>query len=225
MRAARQISLALLTALAAQAEPRVASSGSDTPHLLAIVLTFEQAADDLTLEHTERELEYIFRPLGLRIQWRMGIEDRQEEVANLLISVRMQGRCSMMSDAELKDHPANLVLGRTETSEGEPLSYCAVDCDSVRAMIRAEANRESYLVQQRLLGRALARVLAHEMYHILAGTVRHFHRGITKPVLRPDELVGGPAAFEPEELEAIRRALPRPRSRPDPVPSGGGDGR
>jgi hypothetical protein len=43
--------------------------------------------------------------------------------------------------------------------------------------------------RDRVLGRALGRVLAHELYHILSGTKRHSARGLAKASFAVDELI------------------------------------
>jgi hypothetical protein len=66
-----------------------------------------------------------------------------------------------------------------------------------------------------LLGRALGRVVAHELYHIVAQTARHGRAGVAKPFHTPDDLRRDGASFEEEDRAAIFRqrgpVLPLPR--------------
>ena len=111
-------------------------------------------------------------------------------------------------------------------TEGRILSYCEVDCDGVRSMIRSATSGESFVQTQNLFGRALGRVLAHEVFHILTGTTRHRREGVSKAVVTPEELVDGVIKLEQEEVEAIYRHLfPPGRGKRQPVYAGGGDGR
>lgn len=173
--------------------------------VFALVLTFEQDFSRLALNSMQRELEYILNPFDLRFEWRLGLQDRREQIANLLVSVRLRGSCTISPSEKPVDSLPLRVLGRTEISDGKLLSYCAVDCDKVRSLIQSSVNNEAFVQMQSRLGQALGRVLAHELYHILAATTRHRSSGISKRVVTPEDLVDGVMRLEPEEVEAIRQ--------------------
>mgnify|MGYP001566210283 CR=1 FL=1 len=204
--------------------PEVRDVPDSSENVFALVLTFEQDFSPPTLEQMQREVEYILRPFGFQFQWRMGRNDRQDQIANLLVSVRLRGKCAALEYRELVDYSHSRTLGTTEVSEGQLLSYCAIDCDHVRQMIRPAVGDESFTQTQFLLGRALARVLTHELYHILAGTIKHCRRGVSKAVVTPEDLVEGVWQLEPEEVEAIRQKTLLPGMRPKPRPQAAGDG-
>src|SRR5262249_25045036 len=52
-------------------------------------------------------------------------------------------------------------------------------------------------------GRALARVAAHELYHILARTAQH-GSGLSKALFSPKELLSDEFRFDERESEALR---------------------
>ena len=211
----------ILLAAAASAE----NTGTEKipENVFAVVMTFEQDFSRPTLENMQRELEYILEPFDFQFRWRLGLNDRREEIANLLISVRMRGRCSISLPEEPPKPFPTRVLGQTEMSEGKLLSYCDVDCDGVRNMIWSAVSGESFVQMQNLMGRALGRVLAHDVFHILAGTTRHRRNGISRAVMTPEDLVEGVMQLEPEEVEGIRRhTFPAPVQLRNQVPATGG---
>ncbi len=179
--------------------------GSET--VFALVLTFEQDFSRLALNSMQRELENILSPFDLRFEWRLGLQDRREQMANLLVSVRLRGSCTIEPSERPVDSLPLRVLGQTEISDGKLLSYCAVNCDEVRTIIQSAVNNEAFVQMQTRLGQALGRVLAHELYHILAATTRHRSSGISKRVVTPEDLVDGVMRLEAEEVEAIRRQI------------------
>jgi hypothetical protein len=222
MRTARTIWLSLLAAGLASAEL------PESQNRFAVVLSFDEEYSGPTLEQMQRELEYILSPVGFEFHWRMGPNDRREEIANFLVSVRMKGRCAILSQPEeAGERFDNRVLGHTEMTEGRILSYCEVDCDGVQSMIRSTTSGDSFVQLQNRFGRALGRVLAHEVFHILSGTTRHRRDGVSKAVVTPEELVEGVVKLEPEEVEAIYRNLfpPASRKRQPVYAGGGGEGR
>ena len=56
----------------------------------------------------------------------------------------------------------------------------------------------------RLLGRAWARVLAHELYHVLANTSSHGGGGIAQPRFSSRELLDDNMEFNIEDVEKMR---------------------
>jgi len=69
--------------------------------------------------------------------------------------------------------------------DGKVLPFSDVECDRVRASIRSANGRQ---LSDLVLGRALARVLAHELYHVLARTPTHARAGLAKRSLSGIEL-------------------------------------
>lgn len=196
-------------------------AGKDPPEpetVFALVLTFEQDFSRLALNSMQRELEYILDPFDLRFEWRLGRHDRSKKIANLLVSVHLRGSCTISPSERPVDSLPQRVLGQAEISDGKLLSYCAVDCDKVRSIIQSSVNNVGFVQMQTLLGQALGRVLAHEVYHILAATRQHRSDGISKGVVTPEDLVDGVVRLEPEEVEAIRRQTFPGRDGTEPRP-------
>ena len=61
-------------------------------------------------------------------------------------------------------------------------------------------------LRQAVLGRALARVIAHEIYHILAETTDHADTGIAKAQMTFKDLTADGFDLSPTSLQRIRAA-------------------
>ena len=72
--------------------------------------------------------------------------------------------------------------------DGKVLPFAAVDCDRIRSLL-GTALSYSRSQASSLMGRAMARVLAHEIYHILADTTKHTSHGVTKRQFGTDDLL------------------------------------
>jgi hypothetical protein len=57
-----------------------------------------------------------------------------------------------------------------------------------------------------LMGRALGRVLAHELVHILTKSAAHGQDGVTQPALTGRELIGAPLRLTHTDVERLRVA-------------------
>jgi hypothetical protein len=65
---------------------------------------------------------------------------------------------------------------------------------------------------QRVLGRAMGRVLAHEVYHAVLRTPSHAAHDIAKPSLTPAELFGPELRFDSTQIAHLISLFPSPPS-------------
>ena len=78
---------------------------------------------------------------------------------------------------------------------GAVLPIAEVQCDSVRRFIAADLGRTRSEQRDEILGRALGRVISHELYHILLRTTQHGREGIARPAQSSSDLVTERVAF------------------------------
>jgi len=95
-------------------------------------------------------------------------------------------------------------LGWTHLSDGALLPFADVDCEKIRRFIAPAVAGGEDRERDLLLGRALARVLAHEMYHIFANTSRHTAFGLAKPFYTAYELIGDSFTFHEKDRKLLR---------------------
>ncbi len=186
---------------------------------LAIYLEFEHQPSEAAIDEMKREVGSILEPVGLQLQWRLLTDDYYSENFDELAVMRFTGECHADPFPMIRIREA--ALGEAVVSDGQVLPFGAVECNHVRRLVfdQIRGDRGSEL----LLGRALGRVLAHELYHILARTTRHAASGIAKPFYTPEDLVQRKLAFGRNELDRLRRALPPTRhivQMPATVPDG-----
>jgi hypothetical protein len=70
-------------------------------------------------------------------------------------------------------------------NHGEVMPYAEIQCDQIRTGLAGVRLGPSQKDRQRALGLALGRVVAHELYHVLAKTTAHAEHGLAK-YRRPD---------------------------------------
>jgi len=75
-------------------------------------------------------------------------------------------------------------LGFTYIMGGEPSPFSNIECDRVRSSLGAQPGRGDLA-----FGRALGRVLAHELHHVIDRTRRHTAAGYTRKSLTAADLV------------------------------------
>lgn len=184
-----------------------ATGGARAEIHLSVVLDFERkefGAD--VVRSMQAETAAILRESGVSIDW-VSLEEssRRQDLGEILV-FKMRGKCAMDSFPVLPDE-LGMPLAITHSADGEILSFGAVDCDRVRSSLKRTMIGRDYARGDFLFGRALGRVIAHEMYHMLTRTSEHAEEGVTRECLSARELVRDRLMFSDKSLRAIREQL------------------
>ncbi|MDQ6707465.1 MAG: hypothetical protein M3Z85_15995 [Acidobacteriota bacterium] len=174
---------------------------------ITIFLAFEKQPSDSTIEEMKREVALILRPSGLRLDWRLLNEPRGPESFADLVVMKFAGHCQMSPVpyySELGPASEGAALAYTKTSEGRILPFSEVQCDEIRRYIAPLSRSIGQKRQDIILGRAMGRVVAHELYHILAGTAAHGPQGVARSFHTRKELVGDNFTFDARDSVKLR---------------------
>jgi hypothetical protein len=175
-------------------------AGSPSAPITAILLP-DGAYSPVAIREMGREAAGILKHSGLKLHWRVGVSS--QATSELLVVVRLRGACEM--DAP----PAPLqggALGWSNEVDGTVLPFGELACDKIRGLIGA-AVPSNDVPSDVLLGRAMGRVLAHELYHMIARTDKHEAGGVTRAALSGRELISGDLELQPSDVEAIQNGL------------------
>jgi hypothetical protein len=187
----------VLAAVGASAEPAPAS--------LTVLLGFDGPHSERSVLEMKRELGLILKDSGIRIDWRNRDEvTASESFANLVIA-KFRGKCRMEPVPYLYDERGP--LGFTYDSDGSVLSFSEIECDKVRSSLRTAMWGGDYGRSDELFGRALARVLAHELYHMLTGTHLHAEAGVARRSLSGSQLISDRLRLSQAELDRMHSAV------------------
>jgi hypothetical protein len=183
------------------------------PAPVVLYTNFVQAASGAAVTAIQEEMEAIMGPLGMHFEWRSLSSARGTEVAAELAVVTFKGRCDTAGLVPQRAEPGP--LGWTHVSDGVILPFTDIDCERIRLFLqrdllylRAEDRDEAF-------GRAIGRVLAHELYHIFTQTARHGAEGVAKPAYTVRELLSDEFLFEEHEALRLRSAAGRIVTAPD----------
>src|SRR5260370_22742166 len=94
----------------------------------------------------------------------------------------------------------------THTSGSAILPYSEVECDKVRVSLRSAMWGGDYERGDLLMGRALGRVLAHELYHIVGKTAGHGSDGVARRVLSGAQLISDRLRLQPADAGLVERS-------------------
>jgi hypothetical protein len=180
---------------------------------LAIYYSFDTPPPGGVFTEMQSEMDRILAPANLRVAWRStdtqntGAEDFPD-----IVVFRFHGRCSLeanWTNEEFARDPGGLALARTQITDGHVLPFGEVDCDKLRYFLAPAAKSMDATTRNSALGRAMARVSAHEIYHMLTGSETHAATGIARPSHSRTELTAQTFSFAEAETEWLRAWVER----------------
>jgi|SRR5580700_2130794 hypothetical protein len=181
------------------AVPVVAGS---PPTPVTAVLIPDSRYSPMAIREMGREAAGILKHSGVTLRWRFG---PSAQVSNgRLIVVRLRGECEMDGESAVMQKGA---LGWSHQVNGAILPFTDLACDNIRGAIQSADLNERHEQANMLLGRAMGRVLAHEVYHIVADTPEHGKDGVAQSALSARELTSGQLELRPSDVEAIQSGL------------------
>lgn len=176
--------------------------GPATPVTLTVAVLPQAPYAPAVIQEMTREVASILKRSGLRLKWHIGFGPQVFDEP--LAIVKLTGTCSMDSPVTSgKPGP----LGWTHSVDGELLPFSALACDNIRRAIQSEMREEDRARGNVLLGRAMGRVLAHELFHIVAATKEHTGAGVSQAALSPAELLSDRLELDPVGVDLIQERL------------------
>ena len=190
----------LLCCLALVALPTLSQVPQEPVTPVAIYYNFQHEPAGFVLDSLKQETDTIMAPIGPPFEWRPLAGVRLGDVSEELAVVTFHGSCDA---ADLMFHRTESgSLGSTHVTDGVVLPFCDIDCDRIRTFVRPALAALAPKERGTAFGHAVARVLAHELYHIFAKTTHHDAAGVAR------------SSFTVKELMAARFRLSEGASRP-----------
>jgi hypothetical protein len=154
---------------------------------VTVLLEFDQPYSDVSVSEMEREAASVLKNTGLILDWEMEASLQPHPEFKALVVLKMKGSCEMAIAPELIDERGP--LGMAYVTDGQVLSFGEIECDRIKQSVQRVLPPSTSARKERLYGRALGRVAAHEMVHMLRGSTRHSKSGINQASLTADELI------------------------------------
>ena len=171
---------------------------------LTLVISTERPLPSATETEMHREMDTLMKQASIQVEWRNLSDFTAGTQVRDLVVVKFRGNCRIQPSPVFLDERGPMAF--THTSDGEVLPFSEVLCDRVgvaaqSAMVGGEFGRRDVL-----LGRALARVLAHELYHIKGKCNKHGRSGVARKALSGRELIAATLNFEPADARRMSGA-------------------
>ena len=155
------------------------------------------------------ELDRLLAPAGIEVVWKNLAARKAGENFDIVAVSSFEGSCA---PAETGSEETVVSLAHTSISDGRILPFFRVDCTRLVAMLGSQA-------APAVLGRALARLAGHEIYHIVAQTAEHKEEGIAKASFSIRDLTAARFVLDSMSLQLMRAPS---RTRTPEIVSGDG---
>lgn len=168
-----------------------------------------QSAEDIapaTLQMMSLEVTQIFEPYGIAVNLFKYRSGASTPVMERAIVVKFCGECGPTSRGMGDLTHSGTTMAFTHSVDGQLLPFVEVLCDRVKAVL-LERHFGAAQVPMAWVGRAFARVIAHEMYHVLTNTKRHTDEGLMRPNLSARDLTGQRLTFDRRAGEKLTTTL------------------
>jgi hypothetical protein len=185
-----------------------ASSQSAPPPAapVAIYTDFRQPVPPGVADALRAEVDAIMAPAGLHFEWRSLADFHSETALVALVVAHFEGRCNTEGLVMRDNQPGS--IGSAEIRDGAIVPFIHVDCTRVRTLLQIDLLGRRSHERDPLYGRALGRVLSHELYHVLAATPLHTAQGVAKEEFSAADLLAANFQLHKKETGTLRTGKP-----------------
>jgi hypothetical protein len=172
---------------------------------LAVYLKTQASQSLRPLDSMKRELARIMQSAGYQLEWR-GPQDANIDTSAFLAVVELRGNCEAPSGKLLPGwtlHDA-ADLASTFVSDGRVLPFSWVNCANLTKLLASALVDQPGVRADFVVGRAVARLIAHEFYHVLMQTRQHSGSGVSKPCFTAADLLNEQFEFEHAVLAELQ---------------------
>lgn len=159
-----------------------------------------------SIPYFRHELSALMHSAGYRVEWRELGKSSGDAGAAAVAVVELRGTCDILSGDDAPPSTGGPIsnLATTAVSDGRILPFSAIDCGALTSMLAPALASQNPGLQDYCYGRAMARVAAHELYHVLSNDHGHAEDGVAKPAFATSDLLANRFVFA---SAAIHRLL------------------
>jgi len=178
----------LLTATIAIVLSTIPALRAESLPNLTVLLSLDGKASSAAINELRTELSSIMKETGRTLDVRLRSQSSAGETFEDVVLVNLKGNCKMERLVPFIDERGPLAW--THSTDGAILPFAEVSCDRIAKAIAGAMWGGERKQADKLLGRALGRVLAHELYHIIGKTHDHNADGsLAKEAISAKQLI------------------------------------
>ena len=190
------LSIALCTG---RAEPVIPPS-----HTLVVYLSTVPHQPAQPVQEMQREVETLMLTAGYHVAWRNDTEPKRNVNDASVVVLKLRGICQAPErPAAVEPLRKSVSLASTAVVDGEVLPFSWLECESLTRLLAPSLSKESSGKRDYLYGRAMGRLVAHELLHVLSKTGTHDDAGVGKPSFSAQDVLQERFEFEPASIASF----------------------
>ena len=197
-----------------------AQSAGATDATLVVYLRTGGSQPAAPLAEMKREVGSLMSQAGYRVEWRSLDSPRGlDGDASMLAVLELNGTCGLAAGygAPERQLATNTSLATTSITDGRVMPFSSLNCTALTRNVSAALGQDAGARRDFLYGRAMARVVAHELYHVLMRSAEHARAGVARSCFSTADLLTERFEFEGATLARLRSRID---SAPDSVATG-----
>jgi hypothetical protein len=181
---------------------------ADETSNLTVVLDFNGPHAARSVTEMQKEAQQVIKDAGVHLAWSNLDEANQHTYPDLVV-MRFKGECILKPDPLLYGElgPPSGALAFTYDTNGAVQPFGEVACDKVAASVRSAMWGSDYAIADVLLGRALGRVLVHELVHMLTKSQEHGRDGVEQRALSGKQLIANSLPLSRADLQRLKQTM------------------
>jgi hypothetical protein len=172
---------------------------------LVIFLISDSALAPAASSEMKQELSHLLQPAAIHVEWQDPAVDRDAAENDYSALVRLRGSCHPTVPSTRFEHAVSgpFTLASSAVSDGVVLPFGDIDCAALNFFLGPSLWKESGPVQEFVYARAIARLMAHELYHVIGQTHDHAHSGVAESSFTVAELLSDNFEFTETTLSEL----------------------
>jgi hypothetical protein len=153
----------------------------------------------------EQEVESQIKAAGYQVEWRrlggsaLGTED------GFIAIIELKGTCEAPAPGiYVTPVKTGASLASTAVENGQVLPFSWINCETMTETLAASLTTADSDRRDFLYGRAMGRVLTHELYHLLANEIEHLESGVAKSSFTAGDLLSEHFTLPIPALDRLR---------------------
>jgi hypothetical protein len=185
--------------------PGRAEPASQPAREVVVYLQTARGQPSEPIEEMTREVDALMAAAGYTVSWRVVGVSTGDAVDASLAVIELRGVCQAPQSAgPVEFLSTGASLASTAIVDGKVLPYSQVECENLSRLVAVSLAREAAGKRQHLYGRAMGRLVAHELFHVLVGTRDHDGAGIAKRSFSAKDVLAEHFVFELTALDKFR---------------------
>jgi hypothetical protein len=168
---------------------------------VTVVLDIKGSFSPVSLREMQKETAGIIGMSGIRLGWTT-LDDASSGNFKDLVVMSFLGSCIVEAAPPLYDELGPYAFTRTANGAVQPFGQ--VDCDHVAGSVRTAMGPGDLSRADLLMGRALGRVVAHELVHMLTKSGQHAHEGVQKSALSGKQLISASLPLSAMDIDRLK---------------------